>query len=150
MIDDLQRHKGFHPYKMDAKFRVSVPSAWRPKGGGPLHLLFSKAHGMPVVKVLGQAAIEERVRLVRGSGKPPAEQTALLGRLAMLCREAALNDQGKLLVPKDLSEKAGIRAEGPVVLAGRGIHFEIWSGPNFETLLEIETRQEAEDELGIF
>jgi DNA-binding transcriptional regulator/RsmH inhibitor MraZ len=68
----------------------------------------------------------------------------------MLCREASLNDQGKLLVPKDLSEKAGIIADSDVVLAGRGIHFEIWSKENFELVLEIETSHESDDDLGIF
>ncbi len=68
----------------------------------------------------------------------------------MLCREATLNDQGKLLVPKDLSEKAGITADSDVMLAGRGIHFEIWSKTNFDKVLEIETAEDDDDELGIF
>jgi DNA-binding transcriptional regulator/RsmH inhibitor MraZ len=68
----------------------------------------------------------------------------------MLCREATLNEQGKLLVPKDLSEKAGIEADSDVVLAGRGIHFEIWSKKNFDIKLAIETSEEAKDDLGIF
>ena len=74
----------------------------------------------------------------------------MLGKLSMLCREASLNEQGKLLVPKDLSEKAGIAAESDVMLAGRGMHFEIWSKANFDRLLEIETGQEEDDDLGIF
>jgi DNA-binding transcriptional regulator/RsmH inhibitor MraZ len=55
-----------------------------------------------------------------------------------------------LLVPKDLSEKAGIEADSEVVLAGRGIHFEIWSKANFERVLNIETREDESDDLGIF
>ena len=61
-----------------------------------------------------------------------------------------VNEQGKLLVPKDLSEKAGIEADSEVVLAGRGIHFEIWSKANFERVLNIETREDESDDLGIF
>jgi DNA-binding transcriptional regulator/RsmH inhibitor MraZ len=69
----------------------------------------------------------------------------------MLCREVTLNDQGKLLVPKDLSEKAGILAEAEVMLVGRGIYFEIWSKANFDVVLAIESRvEEDEDDLGIF
>ncbi len=105
---------------------------------------------MPVVKVLSQEAYTERVELIKGSEKTPAEKGKLLGKLAMLCREVSLNDQGKLLVPKDLSEKAEIAADSEVMLAGRGIHFEIWSKTNFEKVLEIEAGQEEDDDLGIF
>jgi DNA-binding transcriptional regulator/RsmH inhibitor MraZ len=150
MTSTHQDYKGFKPFKMDPKFRVSVPVAWRPEAGASLFLLFSKEHDMPVVKVLSQEAYDEKVELIKGSDKTPAEKGKMLGKLAMLCREASLNDQGKLLVPKDLSEKAGIAADSDVMLAGRGIHFEIWSKTNFDKVLEIETSQEEDDDLGIF
>ena len=145
-----QPYKGFNPYKMDPKFRVSIPPSWRPEAGVPLFLLFSKAHGLPVVKVLSEAAYNEKVALIKGSGKTPKDQSQMLGRLAMLSREATLNDQGKLLVPKDLSEQAGITADADVTLAGRGNYFEIWSMANFAVVLNIESSQEEDDELGIF
>lgn len=146
-----QRYKGFKPFKMDPKFRVSIPTSWRPEAGASLFLLFSKEHEMPVVKVLSQEAYNEKVELIQGSDMTPKAKNQKLGKLAMLSREATLNEQGKLLVPKDLSEKAGIEAEGEVVLAGRGIHFEIWSKTNFDTTLNIETSQDDDDdELGIF
>lgn len=150
MICNHQRYKGFKPFKMDPKFRVSVPVAWRPEAGASLFLLFSKEHEMPVVKVLSQEAYDEKVELIKNSDKTPAEKGKMLGKLAMLCREASLNEQGKLLVPKDLSEKAGIAADSDVMLAGRGIHFEIWSKASFDKVLEIETSQEEDDDLGIF
>ena len=150
MTSTHQLYKGFKPFKMDPKFRVSVPVAWRPDAGASLFLLFSKEHEMPVVKVLSQEAYDEKVELIKGSDKTPAEKGKILGKLAMLCREASLNEQGKLLVPKDLSEKAGIAADSDVILAGRGIHFEIWSKANFDKVLEIETSQEEDDDLGIF
>ena len=145
-----QRYKGFKPFKMDPKFRVSIPTAWRPEAGASLFLLFSKEHEMPVVKVLSQEAYDEKVELIKGSDKTPAEKGKMLGKLAMLCREASLNEQGKLLVPKDLSELAGINAESDVILAGRGIHFEIWSKANFDIKLAIEMGQAEDDDLGIF
>ncbi len=146
-----QRYKGFKSFKMDPKFRVSIPTAWRPEAEEPLFLQFSNSHEMPVVKVLSVEAYNEKVALVKDSDKSPADKGQLLGKLAMLCREVTLNDQGKLLVPKDLSEKAGIAADAEVVLAGRGIYFEIWSKSNFEVVLSIESRvAEKEDDLGIF
>jgi DNA-binding transcriptional regulator/RsmH inhibitor MraZ len=145
-----QRYKGFKPVKMDPKYRVSVQPSWRPEPGASLFLLFSKDHDMPVVKVLSQEAYDQKVSLIENSDKTPVEKGKTLGKLAMLCREVALNDQGKLLVPKDLSEKSGIDANSEVTLAGRGLHFEIWSKANFDKVLEIETQQEEDDDLGIF
>jgi len=145
-----QPYKGFAPYKMDPKFRVSIPPMWRPDVGVPLFMLFSKEHELPVVKVLSQAAYNEKVELVQGSAKTPKEKGRMLGRLAMLSREAMLNEQGKLLVPKDLSEQAGIVAEAEVMLAGRGNFFEIWSKENFARVLALEHGQDDDDELGIF
>ncbi len=145
-----QRYKGFAPYKMDPKYRVSIPTAWRPEANAPLFLQFSQRHEMPVVKVLSEDSYNEKVALITGSAKTPGEKTFLLGKLAMLCKEVSLNDQGKLLIPKDLSEKAGIAAESDVVLAGRGNYFEVWSGTNFDEVLTIESRPVAEDDLGIF
>jgi MraZ protein len=150
MITDDQRYKGFNPYKMDPKFRVSVPTAWRPEANAPLFLQFSISHELPVVKVLSEDAYNEKVALIKGSSKTPAEKSAYLGKLAMLCREVTLNDQGKLLVPKDLSEKSGIAAESEVVLVGRGNYFEVWSKTNFEVVLAIESRPVVDDDLGIF
>lgn len=150
MSTEDQKHKGFTPYKMDPKFRVSIPTAWRPEANEPLFLQFSMAHEMPVVKVLSENAYNEKVALIKGSTKTPAEKTFLLGKLAMLCKEVTLNDQGKLLVPKDLSEKAGIAADSEVVLAGRGNYFEVWSKANFDIVLAIESRPVEEDDLGIF
>lgn len=140
---------GYTPYKMDSKYRVSIPTAWRPAAGEVLFLLSSKTHDMPVIKVLSQQAFDERVKIVRDSELTPAKKTAKLGQLSMLCRVASVNDQGKLLVPKDLSEAVGIAAESEVVLAGRGMHFEVWSKTNHGRVLEIEMTPDEEDDLGI-
>jgi MraZ protein len=144
-----QTYMGYTPYKMDPKFRVSIPTAWRPVAGEVLYLLSSRTHDMPVIKVLSQKAFDERVETVKSSDLTPAKKTAMLGRLSMLCRTASVNDQGKLLVPKDLSEGAGIIAEAEVVLAGRGLHFEVWSKANHSRVLEIEMATDEADDLGI-
>lgn len=149
MFSALQKYTGFQPYKLDPKFRVSVPPQWRPDPGSVLFLLFSKEHDMPVIKVLSQEAFDDRVETVRNSNRLPAEKTKALGKLAMLCRRATLNEQGKLLIPKDLSEKAEIGADTEVMLAGRGMHFEVWNMANFDRYLEIETSQ-TDDEFGIY
>ena len=106
---------------------------------------------MPVVKVLSEAAYDERVELIKSSDKTPEEKGQMLGRLAMLSREASLNDQGKLLVPKDLSEQAGIVAEVRSH-ARRTRQFTSRSGARRTSppCWTSEHGQQEDDELGIF
>jgi DNA-binding transcriptional regulator/RsmH inhibitor MraZ len=145
-----ERYRGFYPYKMDSKYRVSILSSWRPEPKARLFLQFSFRDGMPMVKVLSEEAYNEKVELIRDSDKTPAEKSRLRGKLALLCREATLNEQGKLLIPKDLSEQAGITADSDVVLGGQGIHFEVWSKSNFDRYLAGITGPDPLDDLGIF
>lgn len=145
-----QRHKGNHAYKVDPKYRISILTSWRPEPGGILNLQLSTDRDLPMIKVLDEEAYGELVERVKSSGKPPREQSELLRLLAMRCREVTLNDQGKLLIPKDLSEKAGIAPEGTVILAGCGIHFEIWSKENFDQFMKITGSEHQADDLGIF
>ena len=147
---DNQRYTGFHPYKIDPKFRVSVQASWRPEVGVPLYLLFAKDLGLPMVRVLSKEAYNHKVAVINGSDKTPADKSKYLAKLALLSREATVNEQGKLLVPKDLSEKAGIDAESDVILAGRGMNFEIWSKTNFDAYLAQITDEDPQDDLGIF
>lgn len=135
---------------MDPKYRVSIPTEFRPGNGEKLFLLWAKTHEMPVVRVLNQADYDRRVRIVEESDLSPAAKTKKLGSLAMRSREVALNEQGKLLVPKDLSEKAEIEADTTVYIVGRQTYFEVWNESNFNRMLEIEQAQEDEDELGIY
>ena len=113
-----------------------------------LYLLFSLTAEMPMLKVLTQAGYDERVGIVERSDKGEAEKRQLLGRLAMRLREVSINEQGKLTLPKDLSEKAEIKPDSDIMLVGRHGHFEIWNKTLFERTQEIEMNEK--DDLGIF
>jgi DNA-binding transcriptional regulator/RsmH inhibitor MraZ len=145
-----QRHKGNHAYKVDPKYRISILTSWRPEAGGILNLQLSSDRGLPMIKVLDEVAYGELVDRVHSSDMSQREQAETLRLLAMRCREVTLNDQGKLLIPKELSEKAGIAPESTVILAGCGIHFEIWSKDNFDELMRITGNEQQADKLGIF
>ena len=145
-----QRHKGNHAYKVDPKYRISILTSWRPEPGGILNLQPSTDRGLPMIKVLDEEAYGELVNRVKSSDKSQRDQAETLRQLAMRCREVTLNDQGKLLIPKELSEQAGIAPESTVILAGCGIHFEIWSKENFDELMRITSNEQQSDDLGIF
>ena len=129
---NYERYTGEKSLKMDPKYRISIHGAWRPEPGAPLYLQKGEFHGMNFLKVLSREAYLERVQRVQESTKSAADKSVLLGLLAQSCRDASINDQGKLLIPKEVSEKADITAESEVMLVGRGIHFEVWNKTNFE------------------
>lgn len=147
----LQRYIGFQTYKVDGKFRVSVKPSWRPVASEPLFLQISKSNEMPMIKVLSQEAYDERVKRVVDSDYSPGKKQELLGKLAMHIRETMLNEQGKLLIPKELSTYAEIAPDSEIRLAGRGDYFEIWNKENHLRLIDIElnTRTQEENDLGI-
>ena len=148
MIDD-QRYRDVVTYKMDPKCRVSIPVGWRPGPNEPLFLQSSKAYDLPMIKVLSNEAYYHRVKAIKESDYSPVVKNRKLGKLAMNCKEVLLNDQGKLLIPKDLSERNGLAADTELTLAGRGLHFEVWSMENFARFVELENAEDDDDELGI-
>ena len=151
MITNYERYMGQKSLKMDPKYRVSIQSSWRPETGTPLYLQHGENSGAGFIKVLSREAYLERVERVQLSNKTPAEKGHLLKMLASSCRDAQINDQGKLLVPKEVSERAGITADSDVVLLGCGIHFEIWSKENYDKVHKLDAAKLAElDDLGIF
>ncbi len=144
-----QCNKGTYTYKMDPKFRVSIPPQWRPAGGEVLHLLKSKTHGMPMIKVLSLEAFQHRMDTIENSDLNAAQKYDLIGRLSANSRPATLNDQGKLLIPKELSDEIGILAETEISLVGRGLHFEVWNKDNYAEAVAIESDSKEFAHLGV-
>ena len=76
-------YESHHDYKMDPKFRVSVPVAFRPDGDEPVRLQVSKVHDERVVKVFSVAAFEDKFRQIAESNLTPARKTDLAGALRL-------------------------------------------------------------------
>lgn len=144
-----QCYRGSKAYTIDAKNRVAVQPAWRPAEGVAIYLLYSKTHGMPMLKVLTQFGYDERVEIVRASSLDEREKREQLGILAANCREVAINDQGKLTIPKDLCQLAQIAPDSEVYQVGRELHFEIWNKDFYEKARELEMNFGGSDKLGI-
>lgn len=136
-------------YKMDPKNRVSVPVAYRPDAEGePIRLQASKEHEEKVIKVFTLDAFQDKFRQIEESDKTPARKQALAGALRMNSREATISSQGKLTIPKDWAEKIGLRAEGPVILAGRDSYWIICSEDSFSRIVEADFNMD-DDDLGV-
>lgn len=145
--------EGRYDHRTDPKYRVSVPVDWRPAPGETLRLLHSTSYELPVVVALTETEYLDRLAQIDAAEDlNPLEKRQLKGRLHSKCRPATVNPQGKLLVPKDWSEAAGLPCGDAVVLIGRGTYFEIWNTDNYALVEERETEQLAalNDKLGVF
>ena len=129
-----------YDYKMDPKYRVSIPVAFRPqKDDEAVRLQISKEHEqLAVIKVFSLAAFADKFRQIADADLPQAKKNQLEGALRMLSREASINSQGKLTVPKEWAERIGLKADGPVKLAGRGKYFIMCTDETFNRLAELD------------
>ncbi len=150
MIPQFQAYKGSFPYKTDSKNRVNVVPAWRPAAGEVLNLMPSISDGVRILKVLTNEAFEYRVERIKLHAKTPKEESVMKTKLVRLLREASVNDQGKLGVPKDLAEFADIGADTEVMLCAGDSHFEIWNRAKYEEIHGLTAVPEEEDHLAIF
>ncbi len=103
-----------------------------------------------MIKVLTQEAFEYRVERIKQHATSPKEESQLKTKLVRLLREANVNEQGKLLIPKDLSDYAGISPDSEVMLSAGDSHFEIWNRAKFEEIFGLSAVPEEDDHLAIF
>jgi DNA-binding transcriptional regulator/RsmH inhibitor MraZ len=142
-------HESHFDYKMDPKFRVSVPVDWRPETEETaIRLQLSKEHELPVIKVYSEEEFDLKFEQVAQSDLTPAKKQQIVGHLRMMSKKATVSSQGKLTVPKDWSEKIGLKADGPVILAGRGPFYMLCTAETFDRITEIELGMDDGD-LGV-
>lgn len=125
-----------YDYKMDPKFRVSIPVAFRPEGDEPVRLQASKVYEERVIKIFSLAAFEDKFRKINESDLPPGKKEQMAGALRMTSKQVSISTQGKLSVPKDWAESIGLVADGPVKVAGRDSYFILCSEESFRRIVE--------------
>ena len=148
MVAEGKVYESHYDYKMDPKFRVSVPVAFRPDGDEPVRLQVSKEHDERVIKIYSLAAFEDKFRQIEESDLTRAKKTRLAGALRMTSKEASVSTQGKLSVPKDWAEDIGLKADGAVKVAGRDSYYILCSEESFRRIVEADMNMD-DDELGV-
>lgn len=133
MSGQFQQYKGTYLYKTDSKNRVNVVSAWRPQPGESLHMMasFDRRSELPIIKVLTDEGIASRLKTVDDHVLDPGEKAEAKSELKRNLRDANLNDQGRLLIPKDFAQHAGIEPDAEVYLLAGDSHFEVWSKKSY-------------------
>ncbi|BCX47091.1 hypothetical protein HAHE_09990 [Haloferula helveola] len=137
MSVEAKVYESHYDYKMDPKFRVSIPVAFRPDGEGEaIRLQVSQEQDEKVIKVFTDAAFQDKFRQISESELPPANKQKLAGALRMSSKEATISSQGKLTVPKEWAERIGLKADGAVKLAGRDGYYIICTEESFRRIEE--------------
>ena len=110
----------------------------------------SISEGVKVIKVLTDEAVAYRLQKIEAHETDPKKEAQTKTRLKRLLRESSVNEQGKMLIPKDLADYAGIAPDSEVTLSAGDSHFEIWNRAKFEEVFGVAAVPEEEDTLGIF
>lgn len=122
---------------MDPKYRISIPVAWRPEEGQQLILQQSKRYGVPCVRVLTLTALAEMERDIRNHpGSTAGQIREALEFLRAGIIPVNVNNQGKLLIPKEWSLRANLQADSSVMMVGRGDYFDIYNSADYAKVFE--------------
>ena len=138
---------------MDPKYRVAIPVVWRPEEGEQLILQESQRYGIPCIRVLTMPAFAEMEKNIREhEDRTVGQKREALEALYAGILPVTVNNQGKLLIPKEWSTRANIAAEANVRLVGRGDYFDIYNSADFA---QVDQKQKASvlaafGDLGIF
>jgi DNA-binding transcriptional regulator/RsmH inhibitor MraZ len=133
------KYHNAHEHKMDPKYRVAIPVAWRPEEGEDLILMALTKRGVPMIRVLNHKAFEDGLESIRNSGCTPGEIREAIEELYTNIHPVKVSSQGKILIPKDWCIRANIAAESTVKLAGRGDYFEIYDAAEYAALASEQT-----------
>jgi MraZ protein len=121
---------GEYRHSIDAKGRLIVPSRLRPPlAGDKVVLSYWLDGGIALWSAEGWEAIEARL-LAQGRGSAGARAT--VRTIASSAYEDEIDSQGRITVPPQLRQRAGIDRD--VVVIGVLDHAEIWAPERFDEM----------------
>jgi MraZ protein len=133
---------------VDEKNRITIPSRWRRAQTEEVILLPEAAHQFLLVM-----SAEEFARMSTAAetdaSVPPRDRRIFLRQLHSRAQHAAVDRQGRLVLPDELCKKIGLKGEVALV-GGRG-RFEIWNLLRWKKAHEEETAtyQHVADVIGL-
>lgn len=123
---------GQKTYTIDSKNRVAVQPSWRPASGTEVILIYGKTGGVPMIKVITPEQLTaHRAQIAASTSMNDAQKAEKRRNLAARCWEGSINDQGKLLIPRELCDRLGLQPEMEVLQIGCDTYFEIWKKAEF-------------------
>ncbi len=125
---DLSFH-GKSNVRIDAKARLSVPAGFRRQleDGGDTRVVLAPALFDPTVHCYPWAAWKAREALIASLPQSDARVIAVKKLQFALAVDATPDGHGRVLLPADLRQHAGIDLESDVVVVGQGQTFDLWA-----------------------
>jgi MraZ protein len=117
---------------IDGKGRVSVPAAFRSNvSGGPFDGIYVwPSFDGPWLEGGGQALMDDYLDMVEDMDPYDDARQALEQSIFGAARTLAFDANGRITLPRDLAEHAGL--DGKATFVGLGRRFEIWNPESYE------------------
>ena len=125
---------GQYEHRMDAKGRVSLPSAFRRQVEGERFVLMQWERDN--LTLFPQAKWEELQKELLDFRRRNPQGAHQLRRLVANAVEVAPDGQGRILVPAAL--QAGARLEGAVLMVGAIDRIELWNPETYRGAVEVD------------
>jgi MraZ protein len=128
----MTQFKGTHQVRRDGKGRVSIPSAFRtvlkadhPEGGASTGaLVLRPSHKYPCIEGWHPTAFAAQGGQIQLLPRFSDEEDDLALALYSDAVDAEPDKEGRIVLPRDLADHAGLGDE--VAFVGAGSHFQIW------------------------
>lgn len=128
----MTQFKGTHTVRRDGKGRVSIPAAFRAvlKGDHPATpgpngaVVLRPSHKYPCVEGWHPAAFEAQGSQIQQLPRFSDEEDDLALALYSDAVDAEPDKEGRIVLPRELADHAGLGEE--VTFVGAGSHFQIW------------------------
>jgi MraZ protein len=129
----MQNFKGEYEYTIDAKGRMNVPASFREILPPEAKKTFVVTRGLDKCLAIytldvWEEKIEEKLRQL------PTKARHYMRIVASQAREAKMDEQGRILIPKNLMQWAEI--DSKVTVAGALERIELWNPERFEKYKE--------------
>ena len=138
----MRKFIGNSLHKLDAKGRVSLPAQFRKlvgeMGGGEI-IVSPGLRQKHTLECFTPAGFDVYLDSLAESAPNAAAAGRIMARVAGGARELAIDDTGRVVIPAELRDYAGL--SGEVRFVGTVATFQIWNPARFDAFLA-----EAEDE----
>ena len=119
---------------VDGARRLQIPAKWRPAEAGVEFtlILWPKSKEGPCLRVLPPQEMAELMRDIDAMPNSDPNKVVLKRFIGSESVQVALDKAGRICLPEEMSQAAGIAIGDEAVLVGLLDRFEIWNADRFE------------------
>ena len=129
-----QVYNSIYRHGVDLKRRIQVPAMWRPTEANFQFTLivWPQRQEGPCLRVLPPKEMAELMESLDAMPNGDRNKTILKRIIGSESTQVALDKAGRICVPEEMAQPAGIEIEHEVILVGLLDRFEIWETKRYE------------------